>query len=33
MKKLLFGLILTLVAGGLMSWQWEKIQLNTINKA
>ncbi len=33
MKKLLFGLILTLVAGGLMSWQWEKIQLNTIHKA
>lgn len=33
MKKLLFGLILTLIAGGLMSWQWEKIQLNTINKA
>ena len=33
MKKLLFGLIITLMAGGLMSWQWEKAQLKSDKKA
>ena len=32
MKKLLFGLFLTLMAGGLMSWHWEKTQYGPINK-
>jgi carboxymethylenebutenolidase len=32
MKKLLFGLFLTLLAGGLMSWHWENTQFSPVNK-
>ena len=32
MKKLLFGLFLTLMAGGLMSWHWENTQFSPVNK-
>jgi carboxymethylenebutenolidase len=33
MKKLLFGLIITLMAGGLISWQWDKAKNTPIKKA
>ena len=32
MKKLLFGLFLTIMAGGLMSWHWETTQFSPVNK-
>jgi len=32
MKKLLFGLFLTIMAGGLMSWHWENTQFSPVNK-
>ena len=32
MKKLLFGLFLTLMAGGLMSWHWEQTQYSPVSK-
>lgn len=33
MKKLLFSLFLTVMAGGLMSWHWENTQFSTVNKS
>jgi carboxymethylenebutenolidase len=33
MKKLLFALFITLIAGGLMSWHWENTQFSPVNKS
>ncbi len=33
MKKLLFGLIVALMAGSLISWNWAKTQFSPVNKA
>ena len=33
MKKLLFGLFLTLLAGSLMSWHWENTQFSPVDKS
>jgi carboxymethylenebutenolidase len=33
MKTLLFGLFITLIAGGLMSWHWENTQFSPVNKS
>ncbi len=33
MKKLLFGLFLTFIAGGLMSWNWENTQFSPVDKS
>jgi carboxymethylenebutenolidase len=33
MKKLLFGLFLTIMAGGLMSWNWENTQFSPVDKS
>lgn len=33
MKKLLFTLFITLIAGGLMSWHWENTQFSPVNKS
>ena len=33
MKKLLFALFISLIAGGLMSWHWENTQFSPVNKS